>query len=72
MLRTDDVQARVLAAQSLSHLGFEAKAAVPDLLTLALFNANLNTSAAAVDDPAEILGKLRPTGKLVILTVYAP
>lgn len=34
MLRTDDVQARVPAAQSLGHLSLEAKAALPDLLTL--------------------------------------
>lgn len=42
MLRTDDVQ-----VQSLGHLGLEAKAAVPDLLTLALSNTNLSTNAAA-------------------------
>ena len=47
MLRTDDVQAQVLAAQSLGHLGLEAKAAVPDLLTLARSNTNLNASAVA-------------------------
>lgn len=39
MLRADDMQAQILAAQSLGHLGLKAKAAVPDLLTLARSNA---------------------------------
>jgi len=46
MLRTDDVPNQILAAQRLGHLGLEAKAAVPDLFTLALSNTNLSTNAA--------------------------
>lgn len=44
---SDDVPAQILAALSLGHLGLEAKAEVPDQLTIALSNTNLSTNAAA-------------------------